>query len=107
MPSLDLTAQNLSPFQTNQQLPGVVTIASAATIAPTTFLTVVTGVVAIANITPPATGMHMLCLVPTGALPAFLLTGNITNAGAISTANVPFFAIFNPVTGKYNIAGKA
>lgn len=104
--SKDLQAQDFSTFQSVQQ-PKPPTIASAATIAPVTGLTVLSGTVAIANITPPLDGFHVLWFIPTAALPAFLLTGNIANAGAISTANVPFCAVYLPTTAKYHIMSKA
>jgi hypothetical protein len=106
MPSKDLLAQDFCTFQVENQ-PKPPTIASAATIVPVHGLTVVSGVVAIANITPPLDGFHVLWFIPTGALPAFLLTGNVVNAGAVSTANVPFAAVYNPVTKKYHIMAKA
>lgn len=104
--SPDLSFQQLSTVQ-NAAMPSPPTIASAATIVPTTFITRVTGTVAIANVTPPIDGQHMLCIIPTGALPALLLTGNIGNVGAVSTALVPFFLVYDPNTKKYYASGKA
>jgi hypothetical protein len=101
-----LNFQDFTTPQSNLQ-PKPVTLASAATIAPVTPLTVVTGTTQIVTITPPFDGFHVLWFLPTGALPAFSVAGNVLNAGAVSTANVPFEAIYNPITGKYSILGKA
>ena len=99
----DLDFQQISTVQNNLQ-PKPVTLASAATVAPTTFLTLVTGTVAIATITPPVTGTHLLCMIFTTTTPvAFTTSGNIL-AVATPTTNLPVFLVYNPVTAKY-IAG--
>lgn len=96
----DLLFQNLSTVQSNEQ-PTPPTIASAATIAPTTLITFITGTVAIANITPPVSGAHMLVLIFTNASPAvLLLTGNIKVATA-PVQNVPVLLFYDPVTALY------
>ena len=102
MPSNDLSFQQLSTVQgLGANKPP--TVASAATIAPTNFLTFVSGVVAIATITPPEDGAHMLMFVFTTTTPvAFTTTGNI-KAVATPTQNVPVLATFNPVDSKYYI----
>ncbi len=78
MGSPTLNFQNLSTVQSNQQ-PKPVTIASAATITVTGFLTFITGTVQIATITPPIDGgVTLIALVFTNANPAaFLASGNI------------------------------
>lgn len=98
--SSDLLFQNLSTVHGKlQPKPG--TIASAATIAPLTFLTFVSGTVAIATITPPIDGAHMLCLIFTNAAPAAnLTTGNIA-AAFTGVQNVPVFLVYDPSTAKY------
>jgi len=97
---MDLDFQNFSTVQSNQQA-GPNTVASAATIAPVSFLTIITGTTQIANITPPVTGIHMLALVFTDGSPGTTLTsGNILNA-VIPTQNLPSFFIYNPITAKY------
>jgi len=103
----DLLFQNFSTVQSNQQQ-GPQTIAAAATIAPQSFLTIITGTTAIANIVPPVTGTHLLMFIPTGALLAFLNTGNIDAAGvgAVSVAGQAFFMVYNPLTQKYYSMGK-
>ncbi len=96
----DLNFQNFSTVQSSQQ-PKPNTVASDATIAPQTFLTLVTGTVQIANITPPVSGQHMLALVFTNAAPGVLLTtGNILNA-VTPTQNVPTLLIYDPNQAKY------
>lgn len=99
----DLQFQDLSTVASiAQQKPP--TIASAATVAPTTFLSFISGTVAIATVTPPVTGAHLLCMVFTTTTPtAFTTTGNIL-AVATPTTNLPVFLVFDPVQGKY-IAG--
>ena len=96
----DLLFQNITPTQSKQQ-PYPVTLASAATVAITTFLTFITGTVQIATITPPVTGTHVLCLIFTDVSPGTLLTsGNIASA-VEPTQNVPVFLVYDPVTAKY------
>jgi len=100
MPSNDLNFQALSTVQgAGAQKPP--TIASAASVAPTTFLTFISGTVAIATVVPPEDGAHMLIFIFTTTTPtAFTTTGNIKTAVA-PTQNVPVAMIFNPVDGKY------
>lgn len=76
-----------------------VTLASAATIAPTGFYTVLTGNTAVVNITPPINGNHMLAL-------EFAGTAGVTAAGNIKTATASvagqcMLLIYNSATGKY------
>jgi len=102
MPSNDLTAAQLGTVQ-GIAAPKPPTLASAASISPTTFLSFVSGTVAIATIVPPEDGAHMLAFVFTTTTPvAFTTTGNI-KAVATPATNVPVLAIFNPVDGKYYI----
>jgi energy-converting hydrogenase Eha subunit C len=98
-PSNDLNFQNLSTVA-GANSPKPPTIASAATIAPTTFVTVVSGAAAIVNVTPPEDGWHMLVLIPTGAF-TMTAAGNLLTAMAAATVGQPVFLVFNPVTGKY------
>ena len=96
----DLLHQDLDTAQSNlQQSPP--TIASAATIAPTTRLTFVTGTVAVATITAPVTGYHELVLIFTDANPAALVTtGNIKTAYT-PLQNKSFSLHYDPTTAKY------
>jgi hypothetical protein len=99
----DLDFQNFSTVQSNlQQKPN--TIASAATVAPVNFLSLISGTTAIATVTPPVTGAHMLCMIFTTTTPvAFTTTGNIINV-ATPTLNLPVFLVYNPNTAKYHAA---
>lgn len=99
----DLNFQDFSTVQSALQ-PLPATIASAATIAPQGFITVVSGAAAIATITPPVTGAHMLCFIPSGAF-TMAATGNIAIAVAAATVGVPILLFYNPATKKY-YAGK-
>lgn len=97
----DLNFQNLSTVQSDKnKLP--VTLASAATIVPTTFVSFVSGTVQIATITPPVSGAHMLCLVfATTQNGQFATTGNIQQSTTTATANVPVYMVYDPSTNKY------
>jgi hypothetical protein len=96
----DLRFQDILPVAGDKN-PKPVTIPSAATVAPTTFLSVISGTVAIATITPPVSGAHMLCFIATAGSPtAFVTTGNVATAVAM-VQNVPCFLVYNPVTAKY------
>jgi hypothetical protein len=96
----DLYHQDFGFVQSNlQPMPG--TIASAATIAPTSLVSYVTGTVQIANITPPVTGAHHLYLIFTNAAPGTLLTsGNILTA-VVPTQNIPTVLFYVPDQKKY------
>jgi hypothetical protein len=96
----DLLFQNISTVQSEQQ-PKPNTIASAATIAPVHFMTFVTGTVAVATITPPVSGCHMLCLVFTDAAPGTMLTTGNVQAAIVPTQNLPTIMVYDPNTAKY------
>ena len=97
MPS-DLSFQDFSTVQSLlQQKPQ--TIVSAATIAPQSFLTIMTGNTAVVTITPPLTGLHMLAVQFAGAA-GVTAAGNILTAKA-SIAGMVILFIYNPSTGKY------
>lgn len=94
----DVQFQDISTVQSAlQQKP--LTIASAATIAPLTCLTFITGTAAIVNITPPVSGFHILYLWP---LAAFTTTaaGNIVTV-LTAVIGSPVILFFNPITQKY------
>jgi hypothetical protein len=82
---------------TSQSVP--VTMVSAATIAPTTFLTILTGNTAVATITPPVPHTHMLAIQFAGTA-GVVATGNILTAVA-SVVGVANLFVYNPATGKY------
>lgn len=96
----DLLHQEIGSVQSDkQQMPK--TIASAATIAPTTRLTFLTGTVEVATITAPVTGYHELVLIYTNGSP-----GNLLTTGNIKTAYTPlqnksFSLHYNPIDKKY------
>jgi hypothetical protein len=75
------------------------TIASAATIAPQTFLTVLTGNVAVVNITPPVSHGHMLAIQFAGVA-GVTAAGNILTARATVAGVITLF-VYNPVIAKY------
>jgi hypothetical protein len=99
----DLLHQNLNPVQSDK-CPNPPTLASAATIAPTTRFTFVTGTVTIATITPPASGYHELILCFTNGAPGvFLTSGNLQIAYQPIT-NRPILLCYDPATKKYWVA---
>lgn len=99
----DLLHQNIATVQSKQQ-PAPVTLASAATIAPTTFMTLVTGTTDVATVTPPVTGSHMLCLVFTDAAPGSILTtGNVLIGTTTVAQDVPVLLFYDPAQAKYYV----
>jgi hypothetical protein len=86
---------------TNNSAPA--TLVSAATVAPTTFLTVLTGNTAIAAITPPVLHAHMLALLFAGTA-GITATNNIATAKASVVGEV-MLLVFNPNTAKYYPVG--
>lgn len=96
----DLNFQNMSTVQ-NQNQPTPKTLASAATIAPTTFMTTVSGTVPVTTITPPVTGQHMLALRFITASPG--VTGTTGNIGISTTTvvNKILQMFYDPTTAKY------
>jgi hypothetical protein len=98
--SNDLIATQLSTVQSAIQ-PKPNTIASAATVGPTSFITFISGTVAIATITPPADGQHMLVFIFTTTTPvAFTTTGNVKRVST-PVQNVPVVLLWNPNESKY------
>lgn len=99
----DLNFQDISTVASPAQLRPP-TIASASTIAPATFLSLISGTTAVVTVTPPVSGAHMLCLIFTTTTPtAFTTAGNIL-AIATPAQNLPVFLVFDPGQNKY-IAG--
>ena len=88
----DLLFQNLSTVQSNLQ-PSMPTITAAATIAPQTFVTKVTGNTAIQTIVPPVSGIHMLCIIP-GTTTGFTTGGNVSG-GTTTVASRAYLFIFD------------
>ncbi len=100
----DLNFQNISTVH-NAGQPKPVTFVAAATIAPTTFVSFIAGATALATITPPVTGAHMLCIIATSTNWAgAVTTGNILVASVTNSelwANKANFFVYNPLTAKY------
>lgn len=96
----DLLFQDFSTVQSDKgKLPP--TIAAAATIAPITKFTFVTGTTQVATITPPVSGYHEITLCFTNGSPgAFLTTGNVQRAAAPGQ-NIPITLHYDPSTKKY------
>lgn len=96
----DLLAQNFSTYQTDKQ-PLPVTLASAATITPTTKFTFVTGTAQLANITPPTSGYCeiTLCFITTSP-GLFLTSGNIQIAYQ-PIINRPIDLCYDPISAKW------
>lgn len=96
----DLLHQNLFTVQSDKN-PLPPTIASAATIAPVTKMTFLTGTVQVATITPPVSGYCELTLCFTNASPgAFLTTGNIQIAYQ-PIQNRPIDLCYDPASKKW------
>lgn len=97
----DLLAQNFGTVQSNKQ-PLPITMAAAATIAPTTKLTFLTGTTQVETITPPVSGAYCevtLCF--TNAAPGlFLTTGNIQTAYQ-PIQNRPIDLCYDPSSAKW------
>lgn len=94
----DLEHQNLATVQSNLQ-PLPVTMTAAATIAPTTFLTILSGNTAVATITPPVTGAHMLAIMP-GTTTGFTTGGNVSG-GTTTVATRVYLFVYNPIAATY------
>ncbi len=93
----DLLFQQLSTVQNDQQL-GPATKAAATTVAPSTFITYVTGTTNIATVTPPVSGSCMLVFVFTDASPGdFVTTGNVPLGLTTITQNAPILLFYNPL----------
>ena len=97
----DLLHQNFSTVQSQLQ-PNPVTMAAATTIAPSTFLTFLTGTTSVATITPPVSGCHMLALVSTdsGTTNATVTTGNIQLASTFVRYKA-LLMTYDPASAKY------
>ncbi len=105
MPIDDLNWQNVSPTK-NKLQPGTVTVASAATIRPSTFMTILTGTTAVATIDPPVSGEHLLAIVAAATnFGGFTTAGNILVASLTNSTvwdNKVSLFVYNPLTGKYH-----
>lgn len=97
-----LNFQNFSTVQSNLQ-PAPKTIASAATIAPEGFFTVLTGNTAVVNITPYLDWTHMIAIQFAGVA-GVTAAGNIAPLTATVAGQV-MLLVYNPNTAKYNVVG--
>ena len=79
------------------------TLASGATVAPNTFLTILTGNTAITTITPPVPFGHMLAFLFAGTA-GVAAGGNIQTAKA-SVAGEVMLLVYNPAQAKYHPVG--
>ncbi len=98
----DLLWQQLATVQNNLQ-PLPATIASATAIAPTTFLTFITGTTNISTITPFVTGTHLIILKFTdGAPPDVVTGGNVTRAVTTIAQNDYVLLLYDPIAAAYD-----
>jgi hypothetical protein len=100
----DLLFQNISSVQSSLQ-PMPVTYTAAATIAPTTYVSFITGTTALATITPPVTGQHSLVVISkTTNWAGALTSGNIIVASITNGTtwqNRANLFVYDPLTAKY------
>ncbi len=100
----DLLFQDISTVASDKNAKPV-TITAAATIAPTTFLTFIAGTTAVAQITPPVSGAHMLAIVATSTnWSGMTTTGNILVASITNStlwANKANLLVYDPLSAKY------
>ncbi len=100
----DLLFQNISSVQSNLQ-PAPVTLTAAATLAPSTYVTFITGTTALVTLTPPVTGQHSLVLISkitnwAGATTAGnIIVASITNG--TTWLNRPNLFVYDPASAKY------
>lgn len=86
-------------------MPKPVTFAAASTIAPTTLVSFVAGTTAVATVTPPVEGQHILCIIPTSTNWAGMVTtGNVIVASVTNGTNWQnrvVVLVYNPINQKY------
>ena len=99
MPLLESEWHQIGTVQ-GPSAPRAATLASAATIVPTTFLTILTGNVAITTITPPLSQGHMLALQFAGTAGISSAGGNILTTKA-SVVGECMLLVYNPNSNKY------
>ena len=99
----DLQYADIATVQSDKN-PTPVTMAAATTVAPSTFVTFLSGTTDVKTVTPPVTGSHMLCLIFTDASPGDLLTtGNVLVGLTTVTQNAPLLLFYDPTQAKYYI----
>lgn len=97
-----LNFQDYSTVQSCLQ-PKPKTIAAANVIAPSGFLTILTGDVVIKTITPPMPSMHMIAILFAGVA-GVDATGNVATLKA-SVAGEVMLLVFNPLDSQYYPVG--
>lgn len=97
---IDSQFQNLSTVQSGKQ-PTPVTFTAAATIAPTTFLSFISGTTVVGTITPPVNAVHMLAFVFSTTASGFSTAGNVKTTVATPAIDAPVLLIYNPLNAKY------
>jgi hypothetical protein len=102
MPITESDWQQLSTVQ-GPSSPKAATIASAATVAPTTFHTILTGNVAITTITPPVPFGHMLAFTFAGT--AGVGTGGNIQTAKASVVGEAMLMLYVPAAAKYYPVG--
>jgi hypothetical protein len=95
---IDAEFQALSTVHSDKS-PKPRTIASANTIAPVSFLTILTGNTVVKTITPPINALHMLAIQFAGVA-GVDATGNVLTAKASVNGEV-MLLVYNPLTAKY------
>jgi hypothetical protein len=98
----DLNFQDFSTVQSDKQ-PKPVTIASAATISPTTRFSRISGSTPITTITPPVTGYHELVFIFDNATVNALNTGGNIQAAYTAVVNRPVTVYYDPRTALYYV----
>lgn len=98
----DLLHQNIGCVQSDKNK-GPVTMASAATVAPTTRLTRFTGTTPISTITAPVSGYHELVFVFTTATAGHLAAGGNIATAYTSIADRPIHLYYDPRTKLYYV----
>jgi len=103
----DLDFQKFSTVQSSASFgrTHIGVVGSAQTIAPESFLTIISNIGTVSTILPPVGGDHMLCIVFQSATPGgFVTGGNILPAQTITAAqHVPVFAVYDSALGKYHV----
>lgn len=97
---MDGDFNQLNPVQSTI-MPKPVTMAAAATVAPTTRFTRFTGTTPITTITPPVLGYHELVFVFTTATAGHLGTGGNIAVAWTSIADRPIILFYDPRTALY------
>lgn len=106
MPLADSELNNLNTYQSPIQQ-GSRTIASAATIAPTTRYSRITGSTPVVNITPPTLGYHELVFDFANATANALNTGGNIATAYTAIVDRPITVYYNPQTAQYKVMSVA